>query len=87
MDTRATVSQTIAEFALSLQLADVPAEILEHGKLLLTDTFGVAMSCQNMDHACAVGRAVESMGSAPQATLWGTGKKHLYRMRLCIMPL
>lgn len=75
MDTRATVSQTIAEFALSLQLADVPAEILEHGKLLLTDTFGVAMSCQNMDHACAVGRAVESMGSAPQATLWGTGKK------------
>ena len=75
MENQESLSQRIAKFALSLQLADVPEEVVEYGTLLLTDTFGVAMSCQNMEHAAAVKRAVEAMGSAPQATLWGTNEK------------
>ena len=51
MEAQETLSQRIAEFALSLQLSDVPEEVVEYGKLLLTDTFGVAMSCQNMERA------------------------------------
>lgn len=53
---------------LSLQLADVPEEVVEYGTLLLTDALDVAVSCQNMKHAAAVKRAVEAMGSAPKAT-------------------
>lgn len=75
MKEHGTISQKIADFALSLSLSDVPQEVLEYGKLLLMDTFGVAMSCQNLEHAKAVRSAVESMGSAPQATLWGTQEK------------
>lgn len=51
MENQESLSQRIAKFALSLQLADVPEEVVEYGTLLLTDTFGVAMSCQNMEHA------------------------------------
>ena len=75
MEVQTPLSRRIAEFALSLRLPDIPADVAEYGKLLLTDTFGVAMSCQNMEHAAAVKRAVEAMGSAPQATLWGTDEK------------
>lgn len=75
MENQESLSQRIARFALSLRLTDVPEEVLEYGKLLLTDTFGVAMSCQNMQHAAAVRCAVKAMGSAPQATLWGTKEK------------
>lgn len=70
-----TIARQIAAFALSMRLEDVPQEVISHGKILLTDTFGVAMSCQNMTHAAAIRKTVEAMGSAPQSTLWGTGKK------------
>lgn len=75
MENQESLSQRIAEFALSLRPEDVPDEVLDYGKLLLTDTFGVAMSCQNMEHAAAVRCAVKAMESAPQATLWGTEEK------------
>lgn len=71
----ATIAERIADFALSMRLSDVPSDVIEHGKLLLTDTFGVAMSCQDMEHAAAVRKTVLSMGSAPQSTMWGTGEK------------
>ncbi len=72
---RNTIARQIAAFALSMRLEDVPQKVISHGKLLLTDTFGVAMSCQNMTHAAAIYKTVEAMGSAPQSTLWGTCKK------------
>jgi len=70
-----TLSSQIADFALSMRLSDVPPDVVRHGKMLLTDTFGVAMSCQNMEHIRAVRETVLSMRSAPQSTLWGTGEK------------
>ncbi len=74
--TAPTLTQTIAEFALSLRLTDVPEAVVTHGKLLLTDTFGVAMSCQDMEHAAAVRKAVTAHGAPAQScTLWGTHQK------------
>lgn len=71
----ATIAEQIADFALSMRLSDVPRDVIDHGRLLLTDTFGVAMSCQDMEHAAAVRKTVLSMGSAPQSTMWGTEEK------------
>lgn len=70
-----TISRKIADFTMSMKLSDVPENAINHGKLLLADTFGVAMSCQNMEHARAIRETVLSMGSAPQSTLWGTDSK------------
>ena len=71
----AAIAEQIADFALSMRLSNVPPDVIKHGRLLLTDTFGVAMSCQDMEHAAAVRKTVLSMGSAPQSTMWGTGEK------------
>ena len=68
-----TVSEKIADFALSPGFSEIPEDVVEYGKLLLTDTFGVAMSCQDMDHVKAVRGALEDLGSVPRCTLWGTG--------------
>ena len=70
-----TISQKIAKFALNMSLSDVPEKVIEHGKMLLTDTFGVAMSCQYLPHAEAVRKTVMANGSAPLCTLWGTDEK------------
>lgn len=75
MDREKTVSQTIAEYALNMTIRDVPDDVIQHAKLLLLDTFGVAMACQKMDHANAIKKAVIDMGSSEQCTLWGTDKK------------
>lgn len=69
-----TVSRRIARFALGLQFEDIPAEVIEHGKLLMLDTFGVAMSCQKLAHAEAVKATIREMGSSGYSTLWGSGE-------------
>jgi len=70
--TKQSVSEIIADFALSLQLKDIPPQVIRHGKLLLTDTFGVAMSCQKMEHASAIKRAIAEMSKDGPCTLWGS---------------
>jgi 2-methylcitrate dehydratase PrpD len=70
-----SISERIARFALNFRLDCVPREVVEHGKMLLLDTFGVAMSCRNVEHATAIERAVKSFGSAPQCSLWGSRDK------------
>lgn len=70
-----TISERISNFALSLSLEKVPQCVVEHGKLLLMDTFGVAMSCQEMEHAKSVRKTVTEMGTSNQCTLWGTDQK------------
>lgn len=69
-----TIAEIIADFTLSLHLSDVPKHVVEYGKMLLTDTFGVAMSCQEMEHAAAVRKTVAELGSNGSCTLWGTKK-------------
>ena len=72
---QAAISQRIAKFALSSRLSEIPDAVVEYGKLLLMDTFGVAMSCQDMDHVKAIRGALAEMGFAPRCTLWGTEEK------------
>lgn len=72
---QATIAEKIADFVLSPELSLIPEHVSAYAKLLLTDTFGVAMACQNMEHASAIRSAVSAMGGAPQCTLWGTEEK------------
>jgi 2-methylcitrate dehydratase PrpD len=69
------ISAVIADFALNFNLDDAPWEVISHGKRLLLDTFGVAMSCRKTPHSIAVEKTVKSLGSAPQCTLWGSRDK------------
>jgi 2-methylcitrate dehydratase PrpD len=70
-----SISEQIARFALNFHLENVPEDVIRHGKTLLLDTFGVAMSCRKMEHAIAIERAVKSFGSASQCSLWGSRDK------------
>ncbi len=47
MEKPKTISEQMAEFTLGLTYKDIPKDVIDHGKLLLTDTFGVAMACQD----------------------------------------
>lgn len=67
-----TISEKIAEFALGLDISSVPSNVTGYGRLLLMDTFGVAMANLEMEHAVAVRQVVLDMGSKPVATLWGS---------------
>lgn len=70
-----TVSEKIAEFTLGQRMDGIPPNVIGYGKLLLMDTFGVAMANMELEHAQAIRRVVEDMGSKPVSTLWGTDKK------------
>lgn len=70
-----TVSEAIADYALSFRLDDAPEAVLSHGRMLLLDTFGVAMSCVRLPHAEAIASALRELGSAGQATLWGSRER------------
>lgn len=70
-----TVSEQIADFVLDFHLKDAPEIVMNHGKMLLVDTFGVAMSCKKMEHALALEKTVMEMQSSPQCTLWGSRNK------------
>ena len=72
---RESISQRIADFALSLKYEEIPPEVLAHGRLLILDTLGVALSCTDSTHAIAIRRALEEMGSGGACTLWGEEKK------------
>ena len=72
---KAPLSQTIAEFVLSLRYEDIPADVIQYAKLLMTDTFGCIMPAMSEPHAACMKRAVEKLPNPPEATLWGTGEK------------
>jgi 2-methylcitrate dehydratase PrpD len=72
---KASVSGQIADFVLKFRLEDVPENMMNYGKMLLVDTFGVAMSCKKMEHAVALEKTVLDMLSAPECTLWGGCEK------------
>ena len=70
-----TVSEKIAEYALSLTLEQVPPRVLAYGKLLLLDTIGVAMANLDQEHAQVVRRVVTEMNGNQGCTLWGEKRK------------
>ncbi len=74
-ETSNNISEIMADFALSLKLEDIPTEVISHGKMLLTDTFGVAIAAHNLEHAQMISDMVLSLKSNPQATLWGSADR------------
>lgn len=69
------ISEQIAEFALKQSLEDIPANVIGYGKLLLMDTFGVAMANLNAEYAQVISRVVMERQSRAVCTLWGTDHK------------
>lgn len=67
-----TISERIAEFTLEQTLESIPANVVGYGKLLLMDTFGVAMANLEAEHAQAIRRVVTENKSCPLCTLWGS---------------
>lgn len=70
-----TVSEKIAEFALEQTMETIPVNVAGYGKLLLMDTFGVAMANLEAEHAQAIRRVVAEVQSRPDSTLWGSPDK------------
>lgn len=70
-----TVSERIAEYALSLTLEQVPTRVQAFGKLLLLDTMGVAMANLEQEHAQVIRQVVTDIDSGGQSTLWGSKRK------------
>ncbi len=70
-----TISEKIAKFALTTKRCDIPAFVFDHAKLLLLDTFGVAMTACNLPHARIIRAVVTEMGDRPDATLWGSQQR------------
>ena len=70
-----TVSEIIADFTLNQKITGIPSSVIGYGKLLLMDTFGVAMANMELEHAQAIRRVVMDMGSKEICTLWGSRDK------------
>ncbi len=66
-----TVTLQLAEQVASLALEDIPSQVIDHARLCLLDTFGVALRgsrepCSRLVQALAV-----TEGGAPLASIWG----------------
>ncbi len=66
------VTARIADFAASLRLEDIPAEIATHVKWLLLDTLGVSLAATTLGSGCPEVMAVmRRLGGKPEATILG----------------
>ncbi len=70
-----TISEKIAEFALHQQISEIPHHVIGYGKLLLMDTFGVAMANLELEHAQAIRNVIMEQESRAVSTLWGSRDK------------
>lgn len=70
-----SISEQIAKFVLNTGRCDIPEPVVSHAKLLLLDTFGVAMLSPSLPHARIIQDVVTEIGDRPEATLWGSRRK------------
>ena len=64
-----TAAQTIAGFATSLTLDDVPADVVEHAKLHVLDTLGCGLAAHATGTAAEGRLTMAELGGEPQARL------------------
>ncbi|MGO1544069.1 MAG: MmgE/PrpD family protein [Gulosibacter sp.] len=64
----------LAEFVAKASFDDLSAEALEHLKIRVLDTLGVAIGALDAEPIAAIRGLVEDLGGAPTATLIGGGK-------------
>jgi 2-methylcitrate dehydratase PrpD len=66
-----TAAQKLAEFATTLTLEDIPAEVAEHAKLHLLDTLGCGLAAHATGVAGEGRQAMAELGGEAQATVIG----------------
>jgi 2-methylcitrate dehydratase PrpD len=70
-----SLTRYVAEFATSVTLADIPADVLHLGKRSILDGLGLALA-GSRSHGSEILRAhVEELGGRAEATVIGTGQK------------
>ncbi len=70
-----TEAEAIADFALGLDLANVPPAVIALAKEHLLDVLGIALASSTWDFGGAVLQGVRELGEGSQATAIGTGTK------------
>ncbi len=64
MDDKASLSRTLANFAATLRLEDVPAGIRERARLHILDSLGIAMASGGYDFAAVTLKALQGLGGS-----------------------
>jgi 2-methylcitrate dehydratase PrpD len=70
-----TESEAIARFALDLQIADVPQDVLELAKQHLLDVVGISLASSRFDIGGIVLRAAQELGRGDEASAIGSGAR------------
>jgi 2-methylcitrate dehydratase PrpD len=68
-------SQIIGSFVCTLELRQVPQEVIEKAKLVFLDTLGIALASSTMDFGGMVLNVARRLGGAAQSRLIGTADK------------
>lgn len=68
-----TESQRLADFALGLTIADVPAPVVAKAKAHMLDAFGLALAATGFDFAGEILAGAEALGGSGPATALGSG--------------
>jgi 2-methylcitrate dehydratase PrpD len=68
-------TRELARFCAQLRFEDIPAEVVERIKLSLLDSIGVCLHGVTLPWTRHVQAMVEAEGAAPQASIFGSGRK------------
>ncbi len=66
-----SLSERISDFVCNAKLDDLPESVVEYGKIVLMDVFGVAMTCVDLEHARGIRKTLKELSSTGKCTLWG----------------
>lgn len=72
---QASSTEQLVQFALQINYAQLPANVIERAKVFITDSVGVGISGSRMPLVKAVKALAASQGSADSATIWHSGEK------------
>lgn len=70
-----SITHQMAQFALGLQYADIPADAVREAKRFLLDSVGCALAAVRNDDMQAAHRYVVALGGTPEATVIGSGHR------------
>jgi len=70
-----SVTEKMAEFALSLHYENIPANALREARRFMLDSIGCALAASKNEDMRAVHRYVQKLGGTPDATVIGSGLK------------
>jgi len=71
----ANATRDLAAFAAELRYDDIPSEVIAHIKLCILDGIGAGLYGAHLPWTKIVRRVATAEGTAPKASMWGTGQK------------